>query len=252
MYRAVELEESDRDLHRFVWKCSEEDTLKDYRMTRVTFGISASSFAANMAIKQNAIDLSSEFPLAAKVVHDSFYVDDSLTGADNIRDAVTLQTQLQTLLSRGGFLLRKWSSNDPSVLCHLSQELLERQETHPISDATSYTKTLGLEWNTALDQFNLTITEFNSRKSITKRAFVSDVAKVFDIMGWFSPTIITMKIILQRLWELRLDWDDVVPEHIRQAWDRWRSELLGLSTSSIQLYCPSRHRHWIVEHCKLP
>ena len=196
MYRAVELEESDRDLHRFVWKCSEEDTLKDYRMTRVTFGISASSFAANMAIKQNAIDLSSEFPLAAKVVHDSFYVDDSLTGADNIRDAVTLQTQLQTLLSRGGFLLRKWSSNDPSVLCHLSQELLERQETHPISDATSYTKTLGLEWNTALDQFNLTITEFNSRKSITKRALVSDVAKVFDIMGWFSPTIITMIVIL--------------------------------------------------------
>ena len=42
-----------------------------------------------------------------------------------------------------------------------------------------------------------------------------------------------MKIILQRLWELRLDWDDVVPEHIRQAWDRWRSELLGLSTCAI-------------------
>ena len=180
-----------------------------------------------MAIKQNAIDLSSEFPLAAKVVHDSFYVDDSLTGADNIRDAVTLQTQLQTLLSRGGFLLRKWSSNDPSVLCHLSQELLERQETHPISDATSYTKTLGLEWNTALDQFNLTITEFNSRKSITKRALVSDVAKVFDIMGWFSPTIITMKFSCSVYGNSVSLWDDVVPEHIadRPGIDG-RSELL--------------------------
>ena len=183
MYRAVELEKSDRDLHRFVWRCSKEEELKDYRMTRVTFGISASSFAANMAIKQNAIDLCSEFPLAAKVVHESFYVDDCLTGADSVQDAIALQTQLQALLSCGGFLLRKWSSNAASVLHHLSQELLEQQETHPISDTTNYMKTLGLEWNTSLDKFNLTIAEFTSFESITKRALVSNVAKVFDIMG---------------------------------------------------------------------
>ena len=35
-------------------------TLKDYRMTRVIFGISASSFAANMAVLQNASDHSSK------------------------------------------------------------------------------------------------------------------------------------------------------------------------------------------------
>ena len=183
MYRAVELEKSDRDLHRFVWRCSKEEKLKDYRMTRVTFGISASSFAANMAIKQNATDLCSEFPLAAKVVHESFYVDDCFTGADSVQDAIALQTQLQALLSCGGFLLRKWSSNAASVLHHLSQELLEQQETHPISDTTNYMKTLGLEWNTSLDKFNLTIAEFTSFESITKRALVSNVAKVFDIMG---------------------------------------------------------------------
>ena len=110
----------------------------------------------------------------------------------------------------------------------LSQELLERQETHPISDTTNYTKTLGLEWNTSLDQFNLIIAEFTSPESITKRALVSDVAKVFDIMGWFSPTVITMKILLQRLWELRLDWDDFVPDHIKQTWDGELSYLILL------------------------
>ena len=56
MYRAVALAPQDRDLHRFVWRSSLKEVLKDYRMTRVTFGISASSFAANMAIKQNSID----------------------------------------------------------------------------------------------------------------------------------------------------------------------------------------------------
>ena len=64
MYRAIELPSPDRDLHRFVW-CNQSDTLQDYRMTRVTFGV---SFIANMAVKQNAADHAQEFPLAAKVV----------------------------------------------------------------------------------------------------------------------------------------------------------------------------------------
>jgi len=64
MYRAIELAPSDRDLHRFVWRKSVKDPLRDYRMTRVTFGVSASSFAANMAVKQNALDFATEFPNA--------------------------------------------------------------------------------------------------------------------------------------------------------------------------------------------
>jgi hypothetical protein len=70
------LTEEDKDLHRFVWRSSPQDIIKDYRMARVTFGIAASSFAANMAVKQNAQDHAIDFPLAAKAVNSSFYVDD--------------------------------------------------------------------------------------------------------------------------------------------------------------------------------
>ena len=41
-------------------------------MTRLTFGVSSLSFIANMAIKQNAVDIAHEYPLAAEAVH---YVD---------------------------------------------------------------------------------------------------------------------------------------------------------------------------------
>ncbi len=78
MYRAVELVPDDRDLHRFVWRSNQSEVLRDYRMTRVTFGVSASSFAANMCVKQNAIDCAGKYPLAAKAVEESFYVDDGL------------------------------------------------------------------------------------------------------------------------------------------------------------------------------
>ena len=114
MYRAVKLADPDKDLHLFLWRNNPDESLTDYRMTRVTFGVSASSFAANMSLKQNAIDHAGEFPLAVKAVHESFYVDDCLTGAESISEATELQKQLQELFSKGGFLLRKWCSSNPA------------------------------------------------------------------------------------------------------------------------------------------
>ena len=57
-------------------------------MTRLTFRVSASSIAANMALRQNAINHSKSHPLAAQAVLESFYVDDRLTGADSVRKAI--------------------------------------------------------------------------------------------------------------------------------------------------------------------
>lgn len=90
MYRAVELICADWDLHRFVWRSDPTTPLKDYCLTRVTFGVSASSFAANMAVKQNALEYAHEYPLSADVVEKCFYVDDCLTGADDSNAALIL------------------------------------------------------------------------------------------------------------------------------------------------------------------
>ena len=75
-------------------------------MTRLTFGVSASSFAANMAMRKNASDHASTYPLAAQAIVDSFYVDDGLTGADSTSEATyrKLQAQLHKRFSRGGFV----------------------------------------------------------------------------------------------------------------------------------------------------
>ena len=61
------------------------------------FGVSASSFTANMVIKQLATSEQDCFPTAASVIQTSFYVDDRLTGASSISEAVDLQKQLQEL-----------------------------------------------------------------------------------------------------------------------------------------------------------
>ena len=241
MYRAVELTKSDRDLHRFVWRPDSSAPLRDYRMTRVTFGVSASSFAANMALRQNATDYAQEFAIGADVVQKCFYVDDCLTGADDPRSALNLQRQLTHLFSRGGFVLRKWNSSDPSVLEEIPEELRDTNCIQTISEVGEYTKTLGIEWNVSTDEFRLTVTEFSPDAIVTKRSIASDIAKVFDIMGWFSPAIIKMKALLQRLWEINLTWDDPIPEHMRQIGSQWRSELPLLITMHIpRCYSPTK------------
>ena len=177
MYRAVELVPVDRDLHRFVWRNNPKDPLLDYRMTRVTFGVSASSFAANMAVKQNALDHVMEYPLAAKSVDDSFYVDDGLTGADSIQEAVELQCQLQDLFSKGGFHLRKWNSSELQAIQHLPAELKDTKPTQELPTSDEYTKTLGIQWNALKDCFKLSTPSPTPLETLTKRGLVSDVAK---------------------------------------------------------------------------
>ena len=116
MYRAVLLPPDECDLHRFAWREQPNEVLRDYHITRVTFGVASSSYTANMAAKQNAIDHAQQYPLATSAVHQCFYVDDGLCDADSPTEAIELQRQQQELFAQGGILLQKWRSSEPTVL----------------------------------------------------------------------------------------------------------------------------------------
>ena len=233
MYRAILLTESDKDLHRFVWRNDPNEQLRDCRMTRVTFGVSASAFVASMCIKQNAIDFSAQFPRAAKQVDTSFYVDDYLGGADSPQEAIELQKEMHSLFLKGGFLLCKWGSSEPSVLESIPADLRDSLATIILSDSDRYTKTLGVEWNATTDTFRVSVPELPRIECMTKRSLISDIAKTFDVLGWYSPTIVKAKILLQMLWLEKIGWDDCVPEAILEEWSRWRQQLPLLSTHCI-------------------
>ena len=156
MYRAVELTASDRDLHRFLWRRSPNEPLRDYRMTRVTFGVSTSSFAANMSVKQNALDFALEYPQAVEAVEKTFYVDDGLTGADSVEEATELQGQLQDLFPRGGSCCANGTQVSPPSY---SIFLPNSENPNPCSRSNEYTKMLGFEWNANMDHFRLIVTE---------------------------------------------------------------------------------------------
>ena len=93
-----------------------------------------------------------------------------------------------------------------------------------------------MQWNSSNDYFHLTVAKLPSGENITKHALISDVAKTYDVLGWFSPTTIKVKIPFQRLWKLNVGWDDPVPTDICEEWLKWRTELKLLSNKLIPRY----------------
>ena len=164
-------------------------------MTRLTFGVSASSFTANMEVRTNTIQNKRTHPRAALTVKKSFYVDDGLTGADSVSESITLQKEVQQLFDRGGFLLWKWRLNEPEALRHLPEHLVEQVTTRELPVSGEFTKVLGINWNMESDSLHLTTTIVLSERLPTKRILASNIARVYDVLGWYSPTIIKIKIM---------------------------------------------------------
>ncbi|KAJ8941096.1 hypothetical protein NQ318_019101 [Aromia moschata] len=62
---------------------------------------------------------------AANIIRSDFYVDDLLSGADTREEAIELCKQISECLQGGCFNLRKWRSNDPSILQNVQSQTNE-------------------------------------------------------------------------------------------------------------------------------
>ena len=230
MFREVKLSSEDKDLHRFLWRASPNLPIQDYRMTRVTFGVSASPYLAVRTLQQTAADHGEEYPRATQHILESFYVDDFLGGASTPQEAVELFQQLRRILLKGGFSLCKWRSSSSEVLQNIPTAL---QEAKLVKDATSphssaESKALGLQWNSESDSMSPSISVPISYRP-TKRGLISDVSRTYDILGWIAPAVLSMKLVYQQLWKTGHDWDEEVPADLLILHKKWRSELPTLA-----------------------
>ena len=221
MYREVLLSPPDRQLHRFLWHPTLDQPIRDYCMERVTFGVAASPYLAVRTLQQAAEDHGAHFPVASWHILNSFYVDDLLGGADTEEQAIALFEELREILGKGGFQLRKWRSSSAKVIDHIPDSLLEPLPTQDLVDrhSASYPKALGVAWDSRQDTM-ATHVELPVKFASTKRGIISDVARTFDVLGWLSPVILPMKLLFQRLWELKLDWDDEVPMDVMKGGEK--------------------------------
>ena len=233
MFRCIHLSPAERDYHRFLLR-GEDGQIKDSRMTRLTFGVKASPFIATSVLQKAADDMTLKYPLASGIVKSSFYVDDLLTGSDSVDSTYELWKQSTELCKDAGFILRKIRSNSPELLHRIPEDLLEKEKTVNIpTDLSFHGKCLGIHWDTTQDVFYVSVPILSTDQTPTKRSVASAAAKIFDVMGWFGPVILTIHAFLQHLWKLKLSWDEPIPQKHLAIWNKWSGDLHLLSNHAI-------------------
>ncbi|KAM8701717.1 hypothetical protein ACLKA7_000073 [Drosophila subpalustris] len=235
MYRCIDVNDEDAQYQRILWKRKQDEGLDEYYCSTVMFGTRSAPFLAIRVMHQLAADEGQSFPLAVDVVKQQMYVDDILSGADNVEQAENIKNQVIGLMHSGTFELRKWASNDPRLLQNIP---LEHLETKGILDlqTSDGIRALGVYWTPLEDSFRFRV-NFEIPVCIpTKRIILSTIARLFDPMGWLSPIVITAKMLMQVLWKTKLKWDDHVPTEVQKSWDKFVKELPNIASIQIPRY----------------
>ncbi|XP_011701528.1 PREDICTED: uncharacterized protein LOC105458144, partial [Wasmannia auropunctata] len=213
MFRQISIHPDDRCWQRVLWRSSPSLAVEDLELNTVTYGTTSAPYLAIRTLLKLAEDEETNFPLGANALRHFSYVDDLLVGASSLSEALELQSQVTAILQSGRFPLSRWSANHPE-LC-------------PISET-------GIRWHTQTDTLTLRAFEPPSlTPTWTKRSILSEVARIFDPLGWFSPVVIKAKILLQQLWVAGLDWDEPVSEQHANTWLSLRESMGQLDTLHI-------------------
>ena len=178
-----------------------------------------SPFLMNAPIRHHLLKYP-ETDWVAKDVADSMYSDNLTSGVDTEEQGLQYYEHSKLIFSEAGMNLRKWMSNSKKL-----QDKFYEDGSHCVTEA----KLLGLLWNTHEDTFKIIsgciLDSVENVKLLTKRMFCSVTAKVFDPFGFVEPFMIRGKMIMQELWKLSLEWDEIIPEVQHKSAQDWIKEI---------------------------
>ncbi|KAL7732911.1 hypothetical protein ACLKA6_006032 [Drosophila palustris] len=135
--------------------------------------------------------------------------------------------QTTALLANGNFQLRKCCSSPQDVLHDIPD--CERESFVKFNDSLDVTKTLGLVWDR-----KKTVSYLPA--SHTKRSVLSTIARFYDPLGLIGPTMTRAKIILQRMWRDKLQWDESLPQSLSTTWSNFCKDFSDVSHAKYMRY----------------
>ncbi|XP_024889729.1 uncharacterized protein LOC112466077 [Temnothorax curvispinosus] len=218
MYRQVYVDEGHRDLQRIFWMKDSTALVEEFVSNVLIFGMALAVYLAIRCLKQLGYDCQQVLPEISRIILEDFYIDDMITGVDDKDELKNIQSRVSEVLNSGGFRMRKWRSNVSEITS---------SETSDEQSLGERVKTLGLYWHPTTDTLSYKVELPNNRR-ITKRSILSFIAHIYDPLGLIGPVCVQAKIILQKLWQLKLNWDESLPADLHSAWLRYYGSLSSL------------------------
>lgn len=124
------------------------------------------------------------------------------------------QNQLCNMLETCRMSFHKWNSNSLKLI---NIKLLEVNEYNFSINEIRTSKTFGVIWKPIEDQFMLKIS-ITAKSSYTKRVVLSTIIKLNDHLSLLKPNFAWLKLFLQKLWLMKLSWEDEIPNPVVSKW----------------------------------
>lgn len=233
MYRQVWIHPSQRKYLRILWRSDLNAQVKHYQLNTVTFGTACAPFLATRSLQQLALENKKTFPKAAAVIENSFYVDDVVIGVDTIEEGVKLRDHIRYILAQSGMPLCKLSANCPDLLVGVPAKDIEPIE----DDENQITKKLGIGYKPSSDSFCYHLKPMKEDSEVTKASVLSEIASIYDPIGWIGPVVLTAKLYMKKLWLLNMKWTDKVSDDFRAEWNNFREHFTAVNSIRISRHC---------------
>ena len=200
------------------------------------------TFGDKPALAMAQIDKNKDdFPEAAEAITKNSYMDDICDSVDDVESAKKPAGNIDTILSKGGFWVKEWTSNE-DLTKGLNRD--DSDETVlQVDGEEDEGKVLGVVWKHKTDERRFKVREDMlvpvessscDQNTLTKRKIMSKVARIYDPIGLASALIIRGKISLQNLWQTGADWDDKLPSEAQEHWKALFQEITKLNQVSFQ------------------
>ena len=209
-YLQLQLNPQDRDVTQFLWvndihKDVTVDNIQEYRFCRVIWGIISAAFLLAYTIFYHLKKYNTPI---SKDISRNIYVDNLIGGTKNTQDAIDYHYETKEIFNAAEMTICKWSSNDENLMNVVKPE--DRCDDDIL-------KVLGLIWNRKSDTISLckvTIEE----NVLTKCKILQVISGIYDPLGLFATAVLRSNLLLQEIWKLKLNWDDIVPDVIVKQW----------------------------------
>ena len=240
MYHNVRTGTMEANLRRLLWRdCNQKRPPDIYSFQTVTFGDRPAGCIVVSALRETASMFADVSERAAYVLQNDSYMDDVLSGEDNMELAKKLVTNVEKIAEKGSFKFKKFV---------FSGEFLENGEKQPTE------KVLGVNWEPSEDIIKIGI-ELNHHKKkrghrtepatleeipYTRRICLRLVNSIFDPLGLVSPVTVRLKILMKEHFVIQdkyKKWDTLLEEDDRLEWIKVLRDIQELKQISVPRYC---------------